>query len=332
MAFSKVIIDNSGLTLQSQNSYKVITEKFCAADGSDCKWHPLVAKGPREQFVLIKFSKTVNSSGNDSYTFAGTGKAMTSGEFNAALTQDPACHDSACALDHFYFVDRTGTPQADADADVHVTIRGVSDVGVYTAAQVSGDLDGISKIVNLPQTPIRNINFNCEAEPYFVDGNGDGKLNCEIASGVSQVTQASGDVSFSSVDEYKRYITSPAVSVAERARRQALKLISRDNAFEVANPAGMKKLMAMAFNGWFDGAHELTSATTLDALQSFALVYMFMTGGGETKHIEGLGPVDGGAEYLVIAPLFSSNTASSTGPDIKRFNDALGKAFSQFAK
>lgn len=332
LAFPSVVIDSSALILRSQNSYKVVSEKFCAIDGSDCKWHPLLAKGAVGQLLPIKFSKAANSSGNDTYLYKGTGKAMTSNEFNAALTLDPNCHDAFCTLDHVYFVDNGGLPQIDIDADISIMIRGVANIGVYKVDQVSADLAAIAKTVSLAQTPIRNINFNCEAEPYFIDGNGDGRLNCETVNGMSQATQSSGDLSFSSLDEYKRYVNNPAVSAAERVRREALRLNSRDNAFEVANPAGMKKLMAMAFNGWFDGTHELTSTTALDALQSFALVYMFMTSGGETKHIEGLGPTGSSAEYQVVAPLFSSAAQSGSGPDVKRFNDALGKAFSQFAK
>jgi hypothetical protein len=211
----------------------------------------------------------------------------------------------------------------------------VDNVGVYTSAYVStgNDFSSAGGTQTMDQTnknywvfegPVRNPNFSCDAEPFFVDGNANGTLDCEVtAEGYSQASAASGDVSFSGDWEYQWYLMDGSLSDATRTARQASVLLPRDNAYAFGDPVGTKKLMSTAFNGWFDGKHTLTETTSLDALKVFALIYLFFEEGSDgNKHIEGL--ITGQSEFMVESPMFSGNG------DVKSMNGSIGKGFLQY--
>ena len=169
--------------------------------------------------------------------------------------------------------------------------------------------------------PVRNPNFSCEAEPYFVDGNGNGVLDCGTVNGVSAAIN--GDKSFSYIGEYFWQVQDGQISTASN-------LIHRENAFVYGDPLGTKKLLSNAFNGWFDGTHSIDQNTSFNAIQVFALIFLFFEADSE-KHIGELcnGGVIGstapdcGGTFVPVGP-FDSNFS------IKNMNGTIGNAMSEF--
>jgi hypothetical protein len=325
-ATSSTAITASSLSLTVKSNYQSNFEMFCGEGVSmgSCQGHQLVSVNNSGQMSPYKFSY---SSG--AYHLSGSsGKALVSGEFNLAVFYQ-GCDATGCSVGGFYFVDYQGVKQTVGGAPT--AVYGTSGVAVYTSAEVSSGndfspsggtqtLDSVAISYSIPEGPIRNPNFSCDAEPFFIDGNGNGQLDCTVVSGFSQAS--GGDISFSSVWEYQNFLNSPNLRPSEKTARQAMVLHPRDNAFEYGDPVGTKRLMATAFNGWFDGKHTLTAATELDALQSFSLLYMFMSSGGDSKHIKGLVPNE--YEFKVLAPMFGN------GMDIKVFNESIGLSFDTY--
>lgn len=336
-ATNSTAITKTGLTLAVQANYKASFEQWCG--GSGCWGHNLVGKGTFGSLSYLKLKLTNVNADHDTFNTPGFGKATVAGEYNVAVNY--SCTSSACTADDFYLVDKDGVPYTD-DGGTLIASMGYpggtwTSVGKYTLAEIdatnSGDLDtstagsqtlaDLAANYNIPEGPIRNPNFSCDAEPFFIDGNGNGKLDCETVGGFSQASASSGDKSFQGTYEYSWYLNDPSIDNSTRTARQSQILRPRDNAYEYGDPLGTKKLMSIAFNGWFDGQHTLTSTQSLDAIQVFSLLYMFMSSGGDTKHIEGV--VSNQNEFEVVSPLLGDG-----GGDVKSMNKAIGQAFIEY--
>lgn len=329
-------VTKTSLTLQIQSNYKTTNQMYCSGGG--CWSQQLVGYGDWSNLQPYKFTVTVNGGARDSLTYANTGLASAAGEYNLAPYYD--CSSSPCQPSGFVLIGSNGAPLIeDNGATVSMGYPGGtwSNVGNFTAAEINAaagaDFDpntgGMQANIataaanySIATGPIRNPNFKCDGEPFFVDGNGNGILDCEVSGGYSQASASSGDISFSGDWEYQNWKQDPSLSGAQQTARAALPFRPRDNGYEFGDPVGTKKLLSTAFNGWFDGAHTLSSTTNLNALQVFALVYMFFSQGGESRYIDGI--VSGYNEFIVEAPIFSD------GGQVPAMNQAIGKSFTQF--
>jgi hypothetical protein len=320
----------TGYAANVQSDYRTSWEQFCGVSG--CIGHQLVGSGDFGSMEPFKF--TVASQANsDILTLTGTGKASAGGEYNIAIKSD--CTIAGCTFAGFYFVDNAGDMHVDADVNCggcsSPDFWGGTDVGVYSLAYVNtgNDFDGVTGGAQTLQTvaanywifnaPIPNPNFQCEGEPYFVDGNGNGTLDCGTVLNVS--TAINGDISFSGSWEYSWYISDPSLDAPTAAARALKPMRERENAFAFANPIGTKKLMSTAFNGWFDGTHTISSTTDFNALQVFALVYLFFEEGNEYKNIDGI--ISGQTRFSVESPIFENE-------DLLNMNKSIGQGLIDF--
>lgn len=165
----------------------------------------------------------------------------------------------------------------------------------------------------IPSGPVANPNWRCDQEPFFKDGNGDGKLNCDTANPHSPALN--NDVSYSDF-----YAVQRAQQMNQQSGSGSFTYSANDNAYQFSNPAGPKKLLTTAFNGWFDGAHTLSATTDLDALQAFSLIFMFFEESNKEIHLEGM-DTNNQFGYVQSSPMFGNGG----GDDPMKINTALGK-------
>jgi hypothetical protein len=130
-------------------------------------------------------------------------------------------------------------------------------------------------------------------------------------NGIPYSIPASGDKAFNGEWQYDQWLNDPSVSASVRTARAAMSLRENQNTYSISNPVGALKLLSVAFNGWFDGLHSLGSTTDLDALQAFALIYLFFEEEGE-RGIEGLGPTGNDQMFEMITPAWLSGAPQST--------------------
>ncbi|OFZ15356.1 MAG: hypothetical protein A2Z20_06805 [Bdellovibrionales bacterium RBG_16_40_8] len=321
----------TGYSANVQSDYRTTWENFC--DTNNCMGHQLVGSGDWGDMETFKFSVT-SQADSDAISLAGTGKASSEGEYNLAIKND--CTATGCTFGGFYLVDNTGAMHVDADINCAscsaANFWGGTNIGIYTLAYINtgndfdsntGGSQGLQTVAAnhwIFNAPIVNPNFACAGEPFFIDGNNNGKLDCGLVGGVSRAIN--GDVSFSGEWEYNWYISDPGLDGATASARAANPLREVDNAFAFRNPVGTKKLLATAFNGWFDGKHSISSTTDFNALQVFALVYLFFEDGDEYKYIDDI--ISGQNRFSIESPAFDDNEEMIT------INKAIGQAMLDF--
>lgn len=168
----------------------------------------------------------------------------------------------------------------------------------------------------IPNGPVLNPNWKCEFEPFFADGNNNGKLDCGSSGPIN------GDKTFSGMWE----VQNAYMKCGQTDSCQNLNIMPRENAYQFADPVGPKKLLTTAFNGWFDGKHSITSSTELNALQVFSLIFMFFEEGGSNgTHIDNMDSTDANQEYAYefYSPIMKSG-------NVEKWNQAFGKAVENY--
>jgi hypothetical protein len=163
----------------------------------------------------------------------------------------------------------------------------------------------------VPNAPAPNPVWRCSAEPFFIDGGTDG-LTCNS----TDTAVAGGDITFSSdwaAKDYQRNGHSTAV------------VQYNDNAYAFGDPMGAKTLMSTAFKGWLDGQHTLDATTSLNGLQTLALIYLWFEegGDGEGKRVctdtaagteECLDAANPNATYQHLSPMFEGGGNGGGNP------------------
>ena len=304
--------------------------------GSNNPHYGLLARGTWESKTLIDVSVTVDGSGADAIAPGNDdGDIDDTNEYGIAIHWN--CTSTACNPGGFVLVTNQGVPLHDAQCTTCSTASQTNWNGTIHTASIynASDIENLVVVTANSRTvaqlslnyqvhsgPIRNRHFACEGEPYFVDGNGNGKLDCtRNAQGFSIATE--GDISFSYMEEYLR-------AKEENRVPSSSALIPRKNAFVFKDPVGTKKLLSNAFNGWFDGNHSIDQNTSFDAIQTFALIFLFFEADGE-KHIKELcngGAIGGGTSscsgaFVPVGPFDRQN-------GFKSMNGVIGKAMDEF--
>ncbi len=293
-----------------------------------------VSGGTWDNPQVLDVAVTVDGNGGEDTFAAGDGNGqIDGGEYGIIMNWDCNGGGGFCEPNGFVLVDSGGNFLSDAgcagacsqDADYlgsgnpatifpAATIEAIAVAGGGTVASHSTRYD-----VN--SGPVRNPNFSCEAEPFFVDGNGNGRLDCGIVSGVSSAIN--GDTSYSGEWEFRDALNSSAIPAGTVLR-------PRENAFVYGDPIGTKKLLSNAFNGWFDGQHTIDQNTSFDSIQVFALIFLFFEADSE-KHMEELcnGGAIGGTtascdgSFVPVGP-FDANFS------LKNMNGTIGGAIEDF--
>ena len=314
--------------------------------GSQIGGHSLLAKysnsGNQKLRVTINGSNVVQS--------ASTGDANSSlSQYNVGMRYNCPGGGSACTIDGFYLVKEDGTVYTDAAAsskfangtvcnpssgapvcpnDVVKYLPGSTatyGLAWYGAVDFDDSQGGTQSFLNtyrqirVNNGPIANGAFKCSFEPFYIDMNNNGKLDCNAGD-----TAAVTDVSFSGMWDYGHWLNDPSpAAVAQNRSSYAVK--KNDNAYAFKDPVGTKKLLTTAFSGWFDGAHSMSSSTDLNALQNFALVFLFFEEGDGQKDLGTFSGLPTGAtgQFEVTDPMEGSDSLSL-------LNNSIGKAFQTF--
>lgn len=304
-----------------------------------------------------KIRVTIN--GSDQITAVDTGTAVAaSSKYNIGMNM--SCSGGECNTNGFYLVDENGAVYKNVGATSKWANNSICEVGVSnnnctTGADVVKYVDDIGGTLTLGNYelnsynldfdadanggqsgvqnfgsavrqykiyngPVLNPNFKCSFEPFYVDKNNNGQLDCS-ADDTASVT----DVSFSNEWDYGYWVNDPAAASENRSSYQ---LMSAENGYAFDDPVGTKKLLTTAFSGWFDGAHSISSTTNLNSLQAFALVFLFFTEGNDgQRYIDGLSglPLGATGKFNVESPQFMSN-----GSELAPINQTIGGAFNNF--
>lgn len=317
----------SGYAFTVQQNFKQRWEQYCTPTGG-CMGFGLLGYGNWDNLSLLKVTATAGA-GNDSFAIASSGQATSAGQYNIA-TKMTCIGQGTCSIDGFFFVDSSGNPYVDADATTPQNMFGVANVGVYTEAYLNSQIADFDSTTagnqNLSaaaanyyifEGPVPNPNFLCDKEPFFVDGNANGTLDCQVVSGVSQA--ANGDVTFSWSGEYQWYVSDMSVDQATRTARAANPLRENQNGYAFGDPVGTKKLLTTAFNGWFDGKHTISATTDFSALQIFALIYLYYTEGEGNRYINGVTGIPAGEGRF--------NEVSAELESLEAMNKSISEAF-----
>jgi hypothetical protein len=280
-----------------------------------------------------------NGAGADTFVYAGTGRADAAGEYN--IVADYTCNGTSCAFNNqFMMVDSTGATYDDAGAETDDggnadNALGATDTKYLTAFLNAIDMNGATagtptldsvagfKYVN--NGPVRSVSYQCDREPFFVDGNGNGVLDCttQTVGSVTYSVTAGEDKAFTGSWQYQNWLNDPSLSSSDRTARAALPLYEHRNTYSISDPVAAMKLLSVAFNGWFDGAHSFTATTELNTIQTFALLYMFFEEEGE-RHLDDMGTT--GEEnklFEVQVPQWIGNGSES----VQSMNSQFSKLF-----
>lgn len=155
----------------------------------------------------------------------------------------------------------------------------------------------LSPTVN--QGPASNPTWDCSLDPFFIDANGNGKLDYTVGS--NGVVTCS-EISFSDPYSAAQYVQGGNGMTAHGGTIS----INQNNAFVFGDPKAASTLLHAAFGPWLDGSHSLTSTTNLNGLQVFSLVYLFFTAhegqNGDVHNIPNLLPNSQQNMFLVLNP------------------------------
>lgn len=284
------------------------------------------------------------------------------------LTPHMNCNQNGCTQDAYYLMNESGVPYGygqgetlcDGNAQPAGCVTGLwhcdfsnpqnpscdqrvahkLTVSALSTLLGSDDLDGDAQnsttitwddnVVNyqIPNAPAANPVFRCSGQPWFIDGNSNGVLDCNEDD--TDETTASGDMSFAYSGDAQRYM---------RENNVTEPLIANQNGYAFGDPVGAKTLVTTAFKGWLDGQHSLTSTTNLTALQTLALVFLYMEEGGGgsggrnicTHNSAGtrvcLDSANPNAQYKTITPMFEGG---GQGNPLVDMNKAFGAALTTF--
>lgn len=297
-----------------------------------------------------KLLVTINAS-TDAITAAGTGDANSgANQYNVAMHYNCPGGSSACTVDGFYLVKEDGTvytrgaatskwtteicnpgasscPTADV---VKYTSLTTATYGLASAGYSSIDFDGDGgngntsflnsyRMFRVNTGPVTNPGWKCSFEPFYIDMNGNGKLDCNTAD-----TAAVTDVTFSGMWDYGNWVNDMSPAAISESRNTKT-LMKNDNAYSFKDPVGTKKLLTTAFSGWFDGTRSLSTTTDLNAIQNFALIFLFFEEGDGQKSIGSMSGLPTGAtgQFEVTGPTQGGGSDSA-------LNDAIGKGFQNF--
>ncbi|MGZ3773981.1 MAG: hypothetical protein ACXVCN_09710 [Bdellovibrio sp.] len=318
-----------------------------------------VAYGDWSNMTAIKFG-TPTIAGNTISALA----ASSSGSYY--LTPAMSCDSNGCNQSGYYLMNSSGVPFGNgslSETACDTTLNSGADcvtglwycdgtnpctqrkayklsVAALSTLLGSSDLDGDSgngvtvtwddNVVNyqIPNAPAKNPVFRCSGQPWFIDGNGDGALNCSADD--STVATGSNDIAFASAGEAQNYIRNNSLA--------NVKLLVNQNGYAYGDPVGAKTLVTTAFKGWLDGNHSLTSTTNLNGLQSLALIFLyFEEGGGGSSGREICSHDSSGARvcldssnpnahYQTNVPIFEGGSANP----VMDMNKAFGAALTTF--
>ncbi len=291
-----------------------------------------VSAGTWDNPTIADVIVTVNGGSEDTFG-AGNGNGdIDAGEHGVVINWNCPGANQPCVPDGFVLINNAGTPLVDDTLCAGCSALGdFQGLGAATrwpanvieaiAVNGGGDISSNSVTYHVFTGPVRNPNFSCEAEPFFVDGNGNGRLDCGIVNGVSSAIN--GDKSYSGEWEFRDALNSSAIPAGTVLR-------PRENAFVYGDPIGTKKLLSNAFNGWFDGQHTIDQNTSFDSIQVFALIFLFFEADSE-KHMEELcnGGAIGGTtascdgSFVPVGP-FDANFS------LKNMNGTIGGAIVDF--
>jgi hypothetical protein len=122
---------------------------------------------------------------------------------------------------------------------------------------------------------------------------------------------------------------------------------ANQNQYQYGDPIGVTSLLNTAFGSWFDGSHSLTTSTNLNAFQSFALIYLLLSGNNNGAHISGILPNAGNGNpqdsfEIDMTPGFGNGNMNSmtakcgsglVGPScgqVQAINTMIGNAIAGF--
>ncbi len=188
---------------------------------------------------------------------------------------------------------------------------------VVPAGDVDSKVPGASRVEPI-MGPYLNPAHRCSSEPFFVDGNGNGELDCDA----DDLAASEGDVTFDEPWKFEQQHSGELESMEGHAE-----LLMNRNGYLFKDGGSTKAWLTTAFGGWFDGEHALTGSSELDALQAFTLMMFFFEGqqdGGKMR-IGGLGEHD---LYKVESPMFYQQDDDS----VLMLNRQLAGGFNLFRK
>lgn len=330
------VIVTTGFSLMVRSYNKTEYKIFCTS--GDCNGYEVVVSGNIGEKLPFKFSATALS-GDDSFTLLGSGIAS-AGEYY--LVQFRSCSGILCSADGFIFISNDGVPYEDSDSTLGAISWGsYSNVGKYSQGYIeslASDWDFITlgtqsftdltRYNSVSMGPIINKNHVCSSEPYYIDTNGSGSIDCAANSynigGVtySVNTASGGDISFSSFAEYEAWVNDQTISESTQMGRASLVLKTNQNIYTYSNPLKMQNIMTIAYNQIGDDKNLVTKKTKFDALKAFGFInYVLLKEGDLGFQIPNYSTSTN--ENFSIINLKGIGKTSG-------FNHYLGKSFKQF--
>lgn len=181
------------------------------------------------------------------------------------------------------------------------------------------------EFVRLDQGPVLNPIWKCSGDAFYINGSASGntwELNCNANDNGTLY----GDVSFSNMWEYYRWVNDPN----HFAERVAMILLPNPrNGYAFGNPEGAKSLISTAFNGWLDGTKSFTATTKINALQAFALLYLYLDQDSDRRWSEPLSTAVSGSHgsFFMALPMDYSDGSDDM---VLMFNKVFGNGFDTF--
>jgi hypothetical protein len=340
-------IDITGLNAEVKTEYRSRWEEIHA--GSDHFGHSVVVVGRGDWNDLDVLTMGFNPSSVPAISSPGKASSLSDiGDGRYAVSPVWDCDNNGCQVGGFYLVNENGIPYSDpsqtntvkwgqgkvcwAESGSWTCGTNVIRFGVGVSANWlnldSGapdydsendgtqNFDSVAGSIRISSGPALNPSHKCSFDPYYIEtGTANGQLDCDV----DDVAATNGDVSFSNMWEFDRWMQDPA------HQSQQVELKRNANGYRFSNPAAVKNLMNTAFPGWFDGSHTIDSSTRFNALQVFSLIYLFFEGNGnDGLHVEGLAPEGQHGGFMSLSPVMSGNNK------VPSFNKAFGNGLITF--
>lgn len=182
----------------------------------------------------------------------------------------------------------------------------------------------VAEQIQIYNGPAANPTYDCSLDPYYLDANGNGKLDYTVNATTGAVTCT--ETTFNNPWNIASFVSggvmmNPMASPSPTPTTAVLATITaNNNTYVYSDPSSAMALMNTAFGAWMDGTHSLSASTNLNGLQVFGLLYMFMTG-NSTQQIEGLLANANGKvrdQFVMAGPMFSGSMTLTS------INSAIG--------
>jgi hypothetical protein len=188
----------------------------------------------------------------------------------------------------------------------------------------AGSWQKVAQNVVVNMGPAVNPSFDCTLDPFFLDADHSGTIHytANATTGINSCSTPTFGYAGLAADYVWEMTPSGSLAGAANNAYASEMTPNPSNAYVYSDPKGASSLMHVAFGSMMDGKHTLTPQTTLNGLQVFGLVYMFLSSNNNQVQVPNLLTQGSTSDYVVLMPACGSSAVGC--------NNVFGTGFTTY--